>query len=116
DPADVILVAVGISHVFEATRVVCTNEMANQARSNWPSEGQVSCLIDRLPVTPGTYRVNLYVTVNGALADFIIDAARVEVDNGGFWGCGPPPFMVSSTVLAPHSGEVRSAAGGGAAA
>jgi len=56
-------------------------------------KGSLICTFDPLPLLPGTYSINLYCTVNGIVADWIQNAARINVEHGDFYGSGklPPP-------------------------
>ncbi len=58
---------------------------------------------------PGSYSVNLYTTVNGILADWVIDAARIDVAEGDYFGSGKLPPQGYGAVTVPHSWDVTSA-------
>jgi hypothetical protein len=51
--------------------------------------------------------VNLYCTVNGILADWVKDAARVNVENGDFYGSGKLPPKGYGSIAVPHDWLVR---------
>ncbi|HUW96759.1 MAG TPA: ABC transporter ATP-binding protein [Anaerolineae bacterium] len=59
-----------------------------------PMEGHVKCIIDKLPLPPGTYRANLAIVVEGETADHITRAIEIAVVAGDFYGTG---------VLKPHN-------------
>lgn len=65
-----------------------------------PREGTLVCRLPRAALMPGTYRMNVYATANGQLADWVIDAAVIEVSPGDFYGTGklPPPGYGSALV------------------
>ncbi len=76
------------------------SDLSGEPFSNLPREGVLECHIDRLPLLPGDYMVNLFVTVRGEIADWVLDAARLSVAEGDFFGTGrlPPPGYGSVVV------------------
>jgi lipopolysaccharide transport system ATP-binding protein len=84
-----------------------------------PPVGRFSCLINRLPLTPGQYYLNLYCEVSGAIADWVQQAAYLTVEAGDFFGTGRLPPQSHGGMLVPHSwcvsGLDRNAGEGGAA-
>jgi lipopolysaccharide transport system ATP-binding protein len=74
-----------------------------------PEVGTMICRFDRASLFPGTYSMNVYCVVNGELADWVQDAARIEVAEGDFFGTGriPPPGF--GNVLVPHHWLVEAA-------
>jgi lipopolysaccharide transport system ATP-binding protein len=70
------------------------------------ASGQVTCRIPRTGLYPGTYSVNLFATVGGEVADYVLDAARVEVMEGDFFGTGRLPPPGHGPVLIDHSWSV----------
>lgn len=65
--------------------------------------GTVTCHIPRLPLVPGRYTLNIYVEVNGEIADWIQSAAKFDVEVGDFYGTGRPPHRGFGTVVTEHS-------------
>lgn len=72
-----------------------------------PASGRLVCHLPDMPLLPGHYSVNLFCTVNGSIADWLTDAAVVEVAEGDFFGSGrlPPPSYGSVAVA--HRWELR---------
>lgn len=72
-----------------------------------PASGTLVCHLPGLPLLPGNYSVNLFCTVNGSIADWLTDAALLEVAEGDFFGSGrlPPPGYGSVAVA--HRWELR---------
>jgi lipopolysaccharide transport system ATP-binding protein len=59
--------------------------------------------IDKLPLTPGTYRLTLFCSSNGEVADWIQNAASFTVEPGDFFGTGKlPPVASQGYCLTPH--------------
>ena len=65
--------------------------------------GTITCRLPRLPLLPGTYSLNVYCTVNGTIADWVTDAATVEVLPGDFFGTGRLPPLGYGSVAVAHS-------------
>jgi lipopolysaccharide transport system ATP-binding protein len=57
---------------------------------------------------PGVYHVNVYCTVNGVMADWVMDAATIEVEAGDYFETGKVPPNGYGPVVVPHRWEVRS--------
>ncbi len=60
----------------------------------------------KLPLLPGTYHINLHCTVNGVLADWVVDAARVHVIEGDYFGSGRVPPKGYGSVVVPYQLDV----------
>jgi lipopolysaccharide transport system ATP-binding protein len=74
-----------------------------------PRAGTIVCAVDRSGLLPGRYSMNIYCTVNGLLADWVVDAATIEVAEGDYYGTGrlPPPGYGSVAVEQRWSIEAR---------
>jgi lipopolysaccharide transport system ATP-binding protein len=67
-----------------------------------PGNGTLVCTLPEANLMPGTYTIDLYCTVNGALADWISDAARIEVLDGSYFKSGRLPPVGYGHVLVPQ--------------
>ena len=65
--------------------------------------GAIVCQIPRLPLVPGRYTINVYVEVNGDIADWVQSAARFDVELGDFFGTGRSPHANFGSVLTDHT-------------
>jgi lipopolysaccharide transport system ATP-binding protein len=81
---------------------MCGNEMAGRRFEHLPPKGHITCRVPRLPLSPGIYLLNLYCTVNGILADWVQQAARLTVSEGDFFGTGRLPPASHGGLLVPH--------------
>lgn len=72
-----------------------------------PAQGSLRCAFKRLPLLPGSYRVNLFVTAAGEIADWVQDAATVEVAEGDFFGSGKVPAPGYGSVAIRHEWSVQ---------
>jgi lipopolysaccharide transport system ATP-binding protein len=66
----------------------CSSEVSGYNVDNLPASGQVICHIPELPLAPGQYVFNLYSTIRGAIADWVIDAGHLTVGAGDYFGTG----------------------------
>jgi len=82
-----------------------SNEMVGTPFAELPPNGAVACHFDRLALLPGSYSVNIYCTVNGVLADWVVDAARLDVAEGDYFGTGKLPPRRYGAVIVPHRWE-----------
>jgi lipopolysaccharide transport system ATP-binding protein len=74
-----------------------------------PNIGTMVCRLDRTTLLPGVYSINVYCTVNGELADWVQDAARIEVAEGDFFGTGRTPPPAYCNLVASHEWLVEAA-------
>lgn len=81
----------------------CSNEFTGQLENTWPDRGEVICRIPRLPLTSGTFSINLFVSINGIISDWVRDAAFFQVQNADFFGTGRLPPTTHGSFLVPHS-------------
>jgi lipopolysaccharide transport system ATP-binding protein len=96
-------VSVGVNTLMDENVLYLSNDLVGIEFSDVPERGKFVCHIDRLPLAAGSYSVNLYCTVNGTLADWVIDAARISVEQGDYFGTGRLTPPSHSKVLIPHT-------------
>ena len=87
--------------------MIASNELSGHHWESLPATGELVCRWRKVPLLPGAYTVNLYVTVNGEVADWVKGAGRVTVAAGDFFGSGrlPPPGY--GAVAVEHAWDVR---------
>jgi len=56
-----------------------------------PGPASVRVVIPKVSLMPGRYRLTLYMTVNGIIADWIKNAASFDVESGDYFGTGRLP-------------------------
>ncbi len=74
-----------------------------------PARGILVCSFDRGCLMPGRYTVNVHCSVGGTVADYIADAAVVDVQEGDFFATGKLPPPGHGSVLVQHKWSVESA-------
>ncbi|HLH30339.1 MAG TPA: ABC transporter ATP-binding protein [Terriglobia bacterium] len=95
-------ISMGIYTPFGQAAAYLSNELVGKFFEEAPREGVFECRIDKLPLIPGTYSVNVFCTVNGVIADYVKDAARFTVQDGDFYGSGKLPPKDYGAVAVRH--------------
>lgn len=80
--------AIGIYHGHSAFVGLLSNELSCELISFDGEEGVVVCCLEKLPLTRGTYILNVIIRENGVIQDWIQEAKVFEVENGDFFGTG----------------------------
>lgn len=68
--------------------------------------GVFTCTLPRLTLRGGYYSMNLFLSCNGVVADWLQDALRFQIEDADFYGTGKLPPEGYSTFLADFSWEV----------
>ena len=71
-----------------------------------PGNGVFICTIPRLPFEAGAFRVTLFSSVNGEVADWVIHAATIDVEPGDYFGTGRTNFEGQGQFLVTHAWSV----------
>jgi len=95
-----IAVSVGIFGVRGEGVAYLGNGLSGGEFKRLPREGWINCSFAEVPILPGTYTINVYCTVNGIVADWIVDAATFTVGEGDFFRSSkmPPPGYGSIAI------------------
>ena len=75
------------------------------SEADWPAlppTGSVICTLEHLPLSAGTYDLNLHCAVGGATADWIISAGHLTVESGDYYGTGRLPGVSHPGTLVPQ--------------
>jgi lipopolysaccharide transport system ATP-binding protein len=96
-------VAIGVHGQFDQDLFHLATSTAGTDFEQLPPEGQICCLIPRLPLQPGRYTLNLYCTVRGEIADWIQACGAFQVEGGDFFGTGRLPMAGKGPFLVEHS-------------
>jgi lipopolysaccharide transport system ATP-binding protein len=104
-----IVLSVGLFTSRGEGALYLSTEIAGETIEDVPRSGTLVCGFDRVSLLPGRYSVNVYCTVNGILADWVVDAAVIDVAEGDYYGTGrlPPPGYGSVVVPQRWSVEAR---------
>jgi lipopolysaccharide transport system ATP-binding protein len=71
--------------------LILNSEMVGTNFDTIPSSGRFTCRIERFPLAPGQYYLTLFCRINGAIADWVQQAALLIVEGGDFYGSGRLP-------------------------
>lgn len=106
-PSSSILVGLSVQDAYGDTLFLCSNELTGEIEREWPTNGDVICRITRLPLSRGVYSTNIYLAVNGVVADWVTEAAVFEMEIGDFYGTGRNPPSSHSRFLVPHAWSIE---------
>jgi lipopolysaccharide transport system ATP-binding protein len=83
-------------------------KITGQNFSKIAPKGEFLASIRKFPLMPGRYSINLYCEVNGILADWVVNAATLNVVEGDFFGTGYLSPNVHGGVVVEHDWECHS--------
>ena len=96
-------ISVGLFTVLGEGVAYLSSEMSGDTLRDLPSQGSFTCAFDAIGVLPGRYMLNVYCVADGLLADWVVDAAVVDVEEGDFFGTGQlPPAGYGSIAVVHH--------------
>jgi lipopolysaccharide transport system ATP-binding protein len=85
-----VVLAVGITTIRGEGVLHLSTETSGLEISHIDKEGLLTCHL-RLPLRGGLYSMNLFLTCNGIVSDWIQDAFRFQVEDADFYGTGKLP-------------------------
>ncbi|MFN8496857.1 MAG: ABC transporter ATP-binding protein [Anaerolineae bacterium] len=100
-------VSLGINTNLGENLLYLSTDLVGAKLDNLPPHGRLLARIDRLPLVEGVYNVNLYATIDGVLADWVQNAARVDVEAGDYYGTGRLTPSTHSKLLVAHFWEAE---------
>src|SRR5207237_7630532 len=89
----------------------CQSDVAGAEFRRLPSEGWVSCTIQRFPIPAGRYSLSVFASVGGEVADWVQRACDVTVAEGDFYGSGRRPSEGHQAVLVEQEWRASDAMG-----
>jgi lipopolysaccharide transport system ATP-binding protein len=99
-PVRRVSISVGFFTVRGEGALYLSNDLTGDSLEDLPPAGELVCRLQDGALIPGRYSLNVYCTVNGFVADWVIDAAVIDVLEGDYYGTGklPPPGYGSVPV------------------
>jgi lipopolysaccharide transport system ATP-binding protein len=98
-----VVFAVGVDNEAGERMAYLCNEMAEEAfETVSETVNGIEIEVDKLPLIAGTYRLTLYCSAGGEVADWIQDAGSITVEPGDFYGTGRLPPVASQGYLLIH--------------
>jgi lipopolysaccharide transport system ATP-binding protein len=89
----------GVLHLSTETGGLIIQELSGRSR--------LTCTLPRLTLRGGYYSMNLFLSINGVVADWLQDAFRFQVEDADFYGTGKLPPDGYSTFLADFSWAIE---------
>lgn len=102
-----VTISVGLFNPRGEGAVYLGNEIVGDPMDDLPAEGSFVCSLERGALMPGRYIANIYTAVNGVVADWVTDAASIEVLEGDYFGTGRTPPSGYGSVVVPHHWRVE---------
>ena len=94
--------SMSFNSLYGENKIVLRSDLVGVSYQNIPQKGSFECLIDRFPLSPGTYSINCYAedTRTQEVLDFLQQACVVEVQGGNYFQTGklPHPGLLSVCV------------------
>jgi len=72
-------------------------------------EGKFVCDLEKFPLTGGKYSVNISLSRNGEMLDWVQEAAMIDVEDGDFYGTGRIVPSSHRSILTENKWSVESA-------
>jgi lipopolysaccharide transport system ATP-binding protein len=87
----------------------CDNHLTGDFIEALAAEGEFTCTIPRLPLSPGHYTISVFSEVDGRISDWVQHAAVFEVLEGDFFRRGRVPREVHGALYVDHHWNAESA-------
>jgi lipopolysaccharide transport system ATP-binding protein len=97
-----VVISIGINNALGENLLLFSNNLTGDHIFINSSNGRIICDIPTLPILGGSYSVNLYAELNGVIADWVINASRLQVESGDFFGTGNLPPSTHTKFLVKH--------------
>ncbi len=92
-------VALAVSDFFDKKLFTLSTEYIRTNFVNINKDGFFICMVPRIPLIPGQYKVSLWCSVNGETSDVISNAGIIEVYQDDYYGTGKLPSNKDGNFL-----------------
>jgi len=96
-------VAMGIDDQYGQRITHLSNEVAGQVFAQADGMKRLSIRVPRFPLRNGNYTFTLFSSVNGEIADYLLNAGGFHVESGDYFGTGRTPAEDQGTFFVDHS-------------
>jgi lipopolysaccharide transport system ATP-binding protein len=79
-----------------------SNDLTQGEFLTLPAKGKLICRFEKLNLLPSRYSLNLFTKVNNVIADWVANAADVQVVEGDYFGTGKLPPRQYGAIIVPH--------------
>jgi lipopolysaccharide transport system ATP-binding protein len=90
DPKNITAAISITAHTGEFITMLC-NQIAAEPFEVIRHQGCISCMVEKLPLAPRSYTLNLTIRQNDIIQDWIQEAVIITVEGGDFYGTGRLP-------------------------
>ncbi len=94
-----VTVAIGISSATGGFVSMLSNQLTGETFAALAQQGFVSCRLKKLPLSPGSYSINLIIRQSEIIQDWIQEAVNITVEAGDFYGTGRMPPQTHGGVF-----------------
>ncbi len=105
-----VLVAIDVYGSLAEPLFHCDNHLTGDLIEGLAEEGEFTCTIPRLPLSPGHYTISVFSQVDGKISDWVHHAAVLEVLEGDFFRRGRVPREVHGALYVDHHWSTESVA------
>jgi lipopolysaccharide transport system ATP-binding protein len=102
-------IAINIRDTYGIYYTDLWNQGAGYSWDALPTAGQIVCTIPNCPLNEGLYYYSIFCRSKNDVLDHIVDAGRINVEKGDFYGTGKLPQPNISRVLFNQSWQIREA-------
>jgi lipopolysaccharide transport system ATP-binding protein len=86
-----IVSAISFTSLAGSFVTMLSNQVAAEPFYSIPGRGYLACQIKKLPLSPGSYVLNLVINEGGRIQDWLQEAIILTVESGDFFGTGRLP-------------------------
>jgi lipopolysaccharide transport system ATP-binding protein len=102
-----LILAAGLTTLRGEGVLHLSTETGGLVVQDFDSRSVFTCTLPRLTLRKGYYSMNLFLSSNGVVADWLQDAFRFQVEDADFYGTGKLPPEGYSTFLADFSWAIE---------
>ena len=98
-----VMASFAVEGPFAEPMFVCSSAVTGDELVASGADGELVCTIPSLPLLSGRYSLDLYVQVNGVLADKVRNAIYFDVFESDVYGTGRLPPTTHGRFVVPHT-------------
>jgi lipopolysaccharide transport system ATP-binding protein len=95
-------VSLGINTLYQEERMLLSNKLTGEKISFKKGINSVSVVVPEWQLGPGTYGINVHITSQGLVKEWIINAVEFDVEANDFFGTGALPPDAYRKFLSNH--------------
>jgi lipopolysaccharide transport system ATP-binding protein len=91
--------AISFNSLDGENKIFLSSALLNKHYHFEPGENYVDCILDKNPLQPGQYAINVFLKSNNDIVDWIQDALVIEIIPGDYYGTGRIIDNGNSSIL-----------------